>query len=983
MMEQAYEIPEDTKEQYLTQYEQFNHFFRELQSFQCETSPCISGQTISRRIQTEDICFYKIIKLSYDEDCPQREAFENVLLLLDDSNYNFVYILSGEQSDVSLYIGVVNNSTNRNASNASDYGRMLQDAMEGNFSGSKLEKVKGAQLEQLIGTCYHSAGAIVGIPSRNETDGSYDFQGTDRLINSMAGLKRKWRLVISCEPVQKRDVLQLQNDTFNLYNRLSIASKASVQGSKSHGVGVTFGQSSTTTNQKGRSTHEDRSNSSSDTSRRTSGKTTSSSRGYGQSISKSVASGNSHSRNSNDGISQSISFELANKHAADLMKYIDEELLSRLRSGLTRGLFKTSVYYMADTPAAAKKLGEIVTTLFQGKSSSFSPLLANQFDLGYGKEYCCNFLAHELPGQTVSEDAALLYGHPTVHNGHLMMSSYLTSKEVCLFAGLPRKEVPGISLSKGVEFGLNQNQVSKDGIELGPVIQRGRELVGNTFSIPKSSLTKHIFIGGVTGSGKTTTCHKLLSEAQLPFLVIEPAKTEYRVLLEQIPELTVFTLGDEQTAPFRLNPFELLPGENISAHVDMLKATFTSAFPMEASMPQILEEAIYRCYEKKGWNLSTNENSRGSDPDDHFFPILSDLLIEMKSVIEDKHFGAELKGNYIGSLVSRLSNLTVGSKGSMLNCRRSIDFNYLIEHPVIIEMDELKSSEDKALFMGFILARLATAIQQKYKETHGHFRHLTLIEEAHRLLSRVEFGDSGAKKSAVETFTDLLAEVRKYGEGFIVVDQIPNKLAPEVLKNTNTKIIHKIFARDDKEAVGDTMLMDDKQKEFLSSLEPGQAIIFSENTPKPIHVQIVRSTDTSENTPDNTVVQQRFASRHKQFGSCYKDYRMKQYIEGALTQYLEFMNHLVRRNDNAKTEYRDLIRTIHKANNDFKPSGGIQSVWSTLITLGECKSGAASANPGQEQEREENLLRLLSRKEFPTEDRIAEYSPFLSPYKTK
>lgn len=142
MMEQAYEIPEDTKEQYLTQYEQINHFFRELQSFQYETSPCISGQTISRRIQTEDICFYKIIKLSYDEDCPQREAFENVLLLLDDSNYNFVYILSGEQSDVSLYIGVVNNSTNRNASNASDYGRMLQDAMEGNFSGSKLEKLR-------------------------------------------------------------------------------------------------------------------------------------------------------------------------------------------------------------------------------------------------------------------------------------------------------------------------------------------------------------------------------------------------------------------------------------------------------------------------------------------------------------------------------------------------------------------------------------------------------------------------------------------------------------------------------------------------------------------------------------------------------------------------------------------------------------------------------------------------------------------------
>ena len=178
---------------------------------------------------------------------------------------------------------------------------------------------------------------------------------------------------------------------------------------------------------------------------------------------------------------------------------------------------------------------------------------------------------------------------------------------------------------------------------------------------------------------------------------------------------------------------------------------------------------------------------------------------------------------------------------------------------IILEMEELKSPEDKALFMGFILSRLSAVIKAKHKEDSS-YRHLTLIEEAHRLLAKVDYGDSGSKKTAVETFTDLLAEVRKYGEGIIVVDQIPNKLASEVLKNTNTKIIHKILARDDKEAVGDTMLMNTKQKEFLSALDPGHAIVFSEDMDKPVHVYMERETDTNEDEIDDEVIKKQFVT---------------------------------------------------------------------------------------------------------------------------
>lgn len=225
----------------------------------------------------------------------------------------------------------------------------------------------------------------------------------------------------------------------------------------------------------------------------------------------------------------------------------------------------------------------------------------------------------------------------------------------------------------------------------------------------------------------------------------------------------------------------------------------------------------------------------------------------MEEVVKRKKFGKELEANYIGSLVSRLSNLTVGSKGQMLNCKLSVDINELLDRKVVIEMDNLKSPEDNALLMGFILSRMSEALKLRHKKDKN-FRHITLIEEAHRLLSKIEYGDSGSKKVSVEVFTDLLAEVRKYGEGFIIVDQTPNKLAVEVLKNTNTKTIHKLFAKDDKGVIGDTMLMDDKQKQYLSSLQTVEAIVFSEGWNKPIDIKIDRGTDTSSEEMDDEVI---------------------------------------------------------------------------------------------------------------------------------
>lgn len=837
-------------------------------------------------LRSNEICFYRVNQLVFDEDYPHREAFENVLSSMDNKSFNFVYVLTGTEQGIELCIGVVKNQ-NENIPvlgkklSAVNYGEIIANVFAGNFSGSSLEKLKTRDLDKLVGSGiqkYENAGVILGIPAVNEKEvgEKYDFQGIDRLINSMLGLE--WRLVIVCEPVPRQEILDLRKNAYELYNRLSVWAKRTVQHSVNDSTGISFGEN--TSDSRGESQGYNTSDTRSHT-RGTESNNTSSQHQSGRSEShdKSHSKGTNKGVSINKGSSDSVTIEIANKHAEEIMQYIGDDLLDRLNTGFSKGLFRTSIYYMAEEPTHAYRLKSAIRSLFQGDKAAYSPLIAQDIDLTKGKNFNIlrTYQNQYVADPYVSNDTLMLLGRP--FNGNNMgLNTYLTTEEISLIAGLPQKEVPGLALKEGVEFGLNEDVIElEESINLGWMMQRGRQL-DIPFFLSKDSMAKHTFIAGVTGSGKTTTCHNLLEEAELPFLVIEPAKTEYRTLIRRDKDITVFTLGNETVAPFRINPFELIEGEIISAHVDMLKATFTSAFPMEASMPQLLEEAIYECYANKGWDVNTNKNKTYDDasqwkafvPGADSFPKMSDLLFVMEKIVKSKGFSQQMQSDYIGSLVSRLSNLTVGSKGSMLNCQYSTDFRYIAHNNVILEMEELKSPEDKALFMGFILSRLSAVIKEEHRRNHA-FKHLTLVEEAHRLLSKVEYGDSGSKKGAVETFTDLLAEVRKYGEGLIIVDQIPNKLAPEVLKNTNTKIIHKILARDDKEVVGDTMLMDDKQKEYLSALSVGEAIVFSEQTDKPVHVKIHRKTDTNEEQIEDELVKQRFDEKRESLGSCYQN----------------------------------------------------------------------------------------------------------------
>ena len=197
------------------------------------------------------------------------------------------------------------------------------------------------------------------------------------------------------------------------------------------------------------------------------------------------------------------------------------------------------------------------------------------------------------------------------------------------------------------------------------------------------------------------------------------------------------------------------------------------------------------------------------------------------------------------------------------------------------------------MLMGFILTNLLQAV--KHCHTFDkNFRHITLIEEAHRLLSRYVPGDNLNKKQGVEVFTDMLAEVRKYGESLIIVDQIPDKMTPEVLKNTNTKIIHKLFAQDDKDAVGNTMALSDEQKSFLSNLPPGRAVMFSQGWTKAIQLQVEEKISSERREVDNadirrTALKYYLEPENLRRGILRGVERLNEVDEKILTHYLELM----------------------------------------------------------------------------------------------
>ena len=712
----------------------------------------------------------------------ERFMMEDVLSGLYGLKVPFIYLIIGSRLTINVYLGVLNKSISKPS--PSYYLDVLTSSLQGTFPDIEIEPLSKDDLNKRIIQFFHRCrcyGIMTGIPTAKF---GVEAQGIEQIERLIRGLYRQdFGYMVISDPVSDVDVITAFDDIANLIKENSIFIKEARQYTRT---------------------------------------------------SRLILSGES--------LNMSVQY------------YIEllEILLEKLKLAKSQGLWRVMTYFFSPNLATVGKMSNLLKTVFSGDKSSpeaIRTLILNDND---PSATLSKFRQIELE---LNFHPAFSADHP-LHNviKHKFVSA-LNSRDLATLTHLPKEEMPGYDVKDTARFGvcLPEGQKS-DNILIGEIIDRGAG-TGNYYGISATDLVKHGLIVGVTGSGKTNTCLNLLHQlwkgpSKTPYLVIEPAKSEYRSLMnvEGFNDLQIFTLGDEMTSPFRLNPFEVMEGVKLQTHIDNLRAVFNASFVMYAPMPYVLERCIHEIYQDKGWDLTTNRN-RFLDIEDKspygIFPTLSDLYEKIDPIVDDMGYEDRLTMDIKAGLKARVGSLRIGGKGSMLDTANSIPMEILLSKPTILELQSIGDDEEKAFIIGLLIARLYEYREAESKRTGNYagLRHVTLIEEAHRLLTKTSTDLSNlenvnTKAKAVEAFCNILSEIRAFSEGILIAEQIPAKLAQDAIKNTNLKIMHRIVARDDRDLMGHTMNLNEDQNKFVSIMDRGEAAVFSEGFSEPFLVRV-------------------------------------------------------------------------------------------------------------------------------------------------
>ncbi|MBX9686620.1 MAG: DUF87 domain-containing protein [Candidatus Obscuribacterales bacterium] len=524
---------------------------------------------------------------------------------------------------------------------------------------------------------------------------------------------------------------------------------------------------------------------------------------------------------------------------------LQDAYLKHIQLGEAIGHWQVGMYFFAPKADVFLRLMSLIRATYTDEGSRPTPLRTHVFK-GL-KDHVTNFGL--LRNTRVDTNNHQLFGYRFL--------SPLNSRMLSALIHLPKREMAGFKVRRSAEFSLAAPDVRNPNrtIAVGNILDRGVD-TGNLYHVDVDALQKHTIICGVTGGGKTNTSFYLLNQLwryKIPFMVIEPAKSEYRYMLLTSDNFKgigqAFSLGDETVSPFRLNPFEIMKGVKVQTHLDALKSVFNASFEMYSPMPQVLEKALNSIYGVRGWDLVQNKNRRLppgvniGDPDcpAEIYPTMKDLFEIIDPVVESFGYSERIGPDVQAALKARIGSLLIGGKGQMLKTRRSIPPEILFQSPTVVELKMVSEDSEKSFLMGMLLVFLYE--YREAKGPHDNLQHVMLVEEAHRLLKNVPTGQSSDSANpagkAVEFFTNMLAEIRSYGQGFIIADQIPNKLAPEALKNTNLKIMHRIVAVDDRDSMGGAMNLDDVQKRHVTALGQGRAVVYAEKMETPFHLAIM------------------------------------------------------------------------------------------------------------------------------------------------
>jgi hypothetical protein len=551
-----------------------------------------------------------------------------------------------------------------------------------------------------------------------------------------------------------------------------------------------------------------------------------------------TGSSNSRTDTSTTGTTATMSMSRQNKTVQELIEKIDKQL-DRIKNCESYGLWNCACYFVSRKTETCIVAANTFKALVSGEDTGVENSFINIWD---GTNY-------ENAARTVNIIKCLKYGtHPqfkylpaspgfgyTAQN--VTPASMISGLELPLIMGFPHKSVNGVISISIASFGRNvlaRGAKTFRNINIGSIYHMGKTFPGSRVKLDIDSLTAQCFITGSTGSGKSNTTYKILDSLtdekfKVKFLVVEPAKGEYKYAFGKMPNINIFTTNPKYCNMFRINPFVFNDEIHVLEHLDRLIEIFSACWPLYAAMPAILKASFERAYISHGWDLNQSININRKNGK---YPNFNDILMILPALLNESEFSAETKGNYVGSLVTRVESLTNGLLGQIFT-GTPIDDEILFDQNTIVDLSRIGSAETKALLMGILVLKLSEYRQSTSKGTNLPLKHVTILEEAHNLLKRTPT-DQGQESAnvqgkSVEMISNSIAEMRTYGEGFIIVDQSPTAVDISAIKNTNTKIIMRLPEANDCEAVGKSIGLDDEQIMELSRLDKGIAVIYQNN----------------------------------------------------------------------------------------------------------------------------------------------------------
>ena len=544
------------------------------------------------------------------------------------------------------------------------------------------------------------------------------------------------------------------------------------------------------------------------------------------------------------GSSKNFTLTIQNKHIQEILKRLDKQL-ERIAVCESTGLWSTSAYFLSyDNDRYIAETGAtIFRSIMQGEQSGVELSAINTW---YSNNPNYKALRSNICSLT---HPSFTYTNPLTNSPIILTpTNMLSSKEVAIVMGLPRKSVPGFPVIEHCSLGKDVVRLSQQdnaaSFELGCIFDQGVEYSNNKVNLNAKSMTQHTFVTGSTGCGKSNTIYYLLkqirNQANAPkFLIIEPAKGEYK---DVFGNEHIYGTNPLKTPLLKINPFKFPEGVHVLEHIDRLIEIFNVCWPMYAAMPAVLKEAILNSYEDCGWDLYKSRNKYS----DNLFPTFADLLNELILVINNSAYSEEVKSNYQGSLVTRVKSLTNGVSQHIFS-ENELGDQALFDENVIIDLSRIGSQETKSLIMGILIMRLNEYRSNSDIPHNSLLRHITVLEEAHNILKRCSQeqspeGSNVAGKS-VEMISNAIAEMRTYGEGFIIVDQSPGAVDVSAIRNTNTKIIMRLPDDNDRRVAGKASGMKDSQVDEIAKLPTGVAVVYQNDWEDPVLCKIGKFTD--------------------------------------------------------------------------------------------------------------------------------------------